>query len=107
MIALSTRSASGYLYLVVFFALLSGIFHPFIAGSDLTMVVVGMVVLVAGLAGGILLYKAATLEKKPAKSKNKISARDNTYRNHVLLLVGGFILVAVSLAYVYQLTGRI
>ena len=79
-----------YVYLVAFFALLSGFFHPLITNQSFDSVIIGVLVLFAGLVGGILLYKAATSEK---------------YR--IIFLGGGFTLVAVSLHFIFQLTGRV
>jgi len=45
--------------------------------------------LFVGLAGGILVYKATTLERKKE-----------------IFLAGGFALIAISLFYVSQMTGR-
>lgn len=106
------RSSFRYAYLVVFFALLSGLFHPLISGSSPVAVAVGITVLLVGLAGGTLLYKAATLEKGPGAFVNlqddllSYSAGPSDGRRWVFL-AGGLVLVAVSLAYIYQLTGRV
>ena len=56
-----------YVYLVAIFALLSGVFFPLITtGADkaVNFVFGGVAILLVGLAGGILLYKTATSEKK-------------------------------------------
>lgn len=89
---LTSRAFTGfkYVYLIIFFALLSGFFHPLITGSSFDAVVIGVIVLFVGLAGGILLYKAATLEKRK-----------------LLFLGSGFGLMAISLFYIFQLTGRV
>lgn len=79
-----------YVYLIVFFALLSGFFHPLITGSNFDSVIVGVIVLFVGLAGGILLYKSATSEKRKT-----------------IFLGSGFGLIAISLFYIFQLTGRV
>jgi len=88
---LGSRTLTGikYAYLVAFFALLSGIFHPIITGASFDNVIIGILVLFVGLAGGVLVYKAATSEKRRG-----------------LYLGGGFALLAISLAYIFQLTGR-
>ena len=78
------------MYLIIFFALLSGFFHPLITGSSFDSVIVGVIVLFVGLAGGVLLYKAATSEKRKW-----------------ILLGGGFGLISISLFYIFQLTGRV
>ena len=53
--------------MVVIFTLLSGVFFPLITtGADkaVNFVFGGVAILLVGLAGGILLYKTATSEKK-------------------------------------------
>lgn len=78
-----------YVYLIAFFALLSGIFYPFIQGGTLDYTIYGVIVLFVGLAGTIMVYKAATSDKKRG------------------LYIGiGFGLIAISLYYILQLTGR-
>jgi len=52
-----------YIYLVGFFALLSGLFHPIIAESPMEDFVYGILILFLGLAGGILVYKGITSSK--------------------------------------------
>ena len=54
-----------YAYLLAFFALLSGIFVPLIAHQiSFDTVIQGVGTLFLGLAGGILLFKAATSDKR-------------------------------------------
>ncbi len=79
-----------YIYLVAFFALLAGLFHPLITNTSFDGVIIGVMILFVGLAGGVLLYKAATSENRRG-----------------IFLVGGFILMAISLYYIFQLTGRV
>jgi hypothetical protein len=79
-----------YIYLIAFFALLAGFFYPLITNTSFDSVVSGVLVLFVGLAGGILLYKSATSEKK-----------------RMIFLGGGFGLIAISLYYIFQFTGRI
>ncbi len=88
---LGSKTITGikYVYLTVFFALLAGFFHPLITGQSFDGVIIGVLVLFVGLAGGILLYKAATSSKR-----------------RVIFLGGGFALIAISLSYIFQLTGR-
>ncbi len=78
-----------YIYLVAFFALLSGFFYPLITNTNIDGVIIGILILFVGLAGGVLLYRAATSEKRRG-----------------IFLGGGFALMAVSLYYIFQLTGR-
>ncbi|MEO9310033.1 MAG: hypothetical protein ABI337_07030 [Nitrososphaera sp.] len=78
-----------YGYLIVFFALLSGIFYPFVQGGTLDYTIIGIIILFVGLAGTILVYKAATSDKKRG-----------------IYLGIGFGLIAASLFYILQLTGR-
>jgi hypothetical protein len=79
-----------YVYLVAFFALLSGFFHPLITNTSFDIVVSGVLVLFVGLAGGVLLYRSATSENK-----------------RLIFLGGGFTLIFISLYYIFQLTGRV
>jgi len=79
-----------YIYLVVFFALLSGFFHPLITDNSFDSVISGVIILFVGLVGGILLYKSATSEK-----------------NQIIFFSGGFVLIAISLALIFQITGRV
>ena len=74
----------------MFFALLAGFFHPLITGNSGESVIGGVVVLFVGLFGGILLYKSVTSENR-----------------RVIYFVGGFALIAISLALIFQITGRV
>ena len=93
-----------YAYLLAFFVFLSGIFFPLItyhANTDASIlaqkeafnqVIQGIVTLFLGLAGGILLFKAATSDKRRG-----------------IFIVIGFALIAISLASIYMIeaAGRI
>ncbi len=79
-----------YIYLVAFFALLAGFFYPLITNTNFGIVIVGVLILFLGLAGGVLLYRAATSENR-----------------REIFLGGGFTLIAISLYYIFQLTGRV
>ncbi len=63
---LITRVISGakYVYLIFFFALIAGVFHPLITGASFNPVIIGSLVLFVGLAGAVLVYKAASSEKR-------------------------------------------
>ncbi len=52
-----------YIYLIVFFALLSGMFYPVITHTAWDPVIVGTIILFIGMAGAVSLYKAGTGEK--------------------------------------------
>jgi len=88
---LNTKVITGvkYIYLVVFFALLSGFFHPIITDTSFDNVITGTLVLFIGLAGGVLVYKATTSESKRG-----------------IFFGGGFGLIAISLYFIFQMTGR-
>jgi len=88
---LGSKTITGikYVYLTAFFALLAGLFHPLITGQSSDGTIIGVLVLFVGLAGGILLYKGAT-------SSNRRG----------IYLGAGFALIALSLSYIFQLTGR-
>ena len=77
-----------YVYLIVCFALLSGIFYPLVTGDGWELSLKGIGVLAVGLFGGILLYKSITSEKRRG-----------------LLMCCGFGLIAVSLIIIYELIG--
>ena len=62
-------SSFKYVYLTAFFALLSGVFYPFIRleidrNTSFEPLISGILVLFLGLAGGVLLYKATTSETR-------------------------------------------
>lgn len=88
---LNTKVITGvkYIYLVVFFALLAGFFHPIITDTSFDNVIIGTLVLFIGLAGGVLVYKATTSESKRG-----------------IFFGGGFGLIAISLYFIFQMTGR-
>ena len=75
-----------YIYLIVCFALLSGIFYPLVTGDEWELSLKGIGVLAVGLFGGILLYKSITSEKRRG-----------------VLMCCGFGLIAVSLIIIYEL----
>jgi len=79
-----------YIYLVAFFALLAGLFYPLITNTSFVGVVTGVLILFVGLAGGVLLYRSTTSENRRG-----------------IFLGGGFTLMAISLYYIFQLTGRV
>jgi hypothetical protein len=89
---LNTRVIAGakYVYLIFFFALIAGVFHPLITGGSFNSVIIGSLVLFVGLAGAVLVYKAASSEKRRG-----------------IFLGGGFGLIAISLFYIISMTGRI
>ncbi|MEE9535013.1 MAG: hypothetical protein V3V58_00510 [Nitrosopumilaceae archaeon] len=89
---LNTRVIAGakYVYLIFFFALLAGVFYPLITGTSFNPVIIGSLVLFVGLAGAVLVYKAASSEKRRG-----------------IFLGGGFGLIAISLFYIISMTGRI
>jgi len=77
-----------YVYLIVCFALLSGVFYPLVTGEGWNETLKGIGILAVGLFGGILLYKSTTSEKRRG-----------------LLMCCGFGLIAVSLIIIYELIG--
>ena len=77
-----------YVYLIVCFALLSGIFYPLVVGEGWELSLKGIGVLAVGLFGGILLYKSIMSEKRRG-----------------VLMCCGFGLIAVSLIIIYELIG--
>jgi hypothetical protein len=85
-----TITGAKYVYLILFFVFISGIFNPIINDRPLDQVIFGVIVLFVGLAGSILVYKAATTENKRG-----------------ILLGGGFGLIALSFYYIILFTGRV
>jgi len=79
-----------YVYLIIFFTLLSGIFYPLINELSLDIVIVGVFVLFIGLIGGILVFKSTTSETKKE-----------------IFFGIGFGLIAVSLYSIFYITGTI
>ena len=89
-ISTKTLSSFKYVYLIAFFALLSGIFHPIINDLSFDIFFSGVLVLFLGLAGGVLVYKTTTSETK-----------------REIFFGVGFILIGISLYLIFQLTGRV
>jgi hypothetical protein len=79
-----------YIYLIAFFALLSGVFYPVITHSVWDPVIIGTLILFLGLAGTVLLYKAGTGEK-----------------NRKACLIAGLAITAAALFMVYVAIGRV
>ena len=76
-----------YVYLLAIFALLSGVFFPLITpGISFDPVIEGVASLFVGLAGGILLFKAATSDKKRG-----------------IFIAVGFALITISLVLIYYI----
>lgn len=102
-----------YVYLIIFFALLAGFFYPLITDTSFIGVIIGVLILFLGLAGGILLYRSTLFEKK--KNGMFVSLPDGIilYKSPIPSkykrmprLLGGFTLILISLYYIFQLTGR-
>lgn len=79
-----------YVYLIAFFALLAGFFHPLITDTSFVGVIIGVLILFLGLSGGVLLYKSATSDTRRG-----------------IFLAGGFVLITISLYYIFQIAGKI
>ena len=76
-----------YAYLLAFFALLAGIFFPLITyQTSFDAVIQGIATLFLGLAGAILLFKAATSDKRRG-----------------IFITIGFALIAITLALIFML----
>ena len=83
-------SSFKYVYLIIFFALLSGFFHPLISGQSFDVVIYGIFILSVGLAGCILLYKTTTSENKKE-----------------IFFLSGFSLIIISFYFIFHMTGRV
>ena len=78
-----------YAYLFGFFVLLSGIFSPLIIPNmPFDLVIGGTATLFLGLTGGILLFKAATLDNRQG-----------------IFIAVGLALIGISLILIFQLQG--
>ena len=77
-----------YVYLIVCFALLSGVFYPLVTGEGWEQSLKGIGILAVGLFGAILLYKSTTSEKRRG-----------------VLMCCGFGLIAASLIIIYEFIG--
>jgi uncharacterized membrane protein YjjP (DUF1212 family) len=76
-----------YAYLLAIFALLAGVFFPLITpGVSFDLVIQGTATLFLGLVGAILLFKAATSDKRRG-----------------IFIAVGFALIAISLVLIYQI----
>jgi uncharacterized protein YhhL (DUF1145 family) len=89
-ISSKTLTSFKYVYLIIFFTLLSGIFYPLINELSLDIVIVGVFVLFIGLIGSILVFKSTTSETKKE-----------------IFFGIGFGLIAVSLYSIFYITGTI
>ncbi len=79
-----------YVYLVAFFALLSGMFYPIITHGSWDPVISGTLILFVGLAGTVSIYKAAT-----------------TDRHKKVYLIIGLVVTSLALFLVYGAIGKI
>ena len=82
-------SVTKYAYLIVIASLMAGIFTPWTIGVELGLVVQGILILLLGLAGGVLTFKAVK-RQNPSK----------------ILSFVGLGLMVTSLILVYQISGR-
>ena len=89
-ISSKTLSSFKYVYLILLCTFLSGFFHPIINNHSFDIVLVGILTLFTGLAGGVLLYKTTTSETK-----------------REMFFAVGFILIGISTYLIFQLTGRV
>ena len=83
-------TGSKYIYLIVFFALLSGMFYPIITHSSWDNVIAGTLILFVGLAGTVILYRAGTAEK-----------------HKKAYLIIGLVMTGIALFLVYAAIGRV
>ncbi len=83
-------AGSKYVYLIAFFALLSGMFYPVITHSSWDNVISGTLILFVGLAGTVILYRSGTAEK---------------HKRAYLII--GLAITAIALFLVYAAIGRV
>ena len=82
-------SGAKYVYLVVFFALLSGMFYPVITHTSGDSVIEGILILFIGLAGAVSLFKAGTADK-----------------HQKAYLITGLAILSIALFLVYVVIGK-
>jgi hypothetical protein len=89
---ISSKTLSGfkYVYLIIFFTLLSGVFYPITVNTNYDRVFLGIFILFLSLAGSILLYKATTSETKRG-----------------IFFGSGFVLIGFSLYSIFWMTGQV
>ena len=89
---ISSKTLSGfkYVYLIIFFTLLSGVFYPITVNTNYDRVFLGIFILFLSLAGSILLYKATTSETKRG-----------------IFFGSGFVLIGFSLYSIFWMTGEV
>jgi hypothetical protein len=78
-----------YVYLIIFFALLSGMFYPVITHSNGDSVVEGVLILIVGLAGAVSVYKAGVSDK-----------------NQKPYFIAGFVLLGIAAVLIYAAVGK-
>ena len=83
-------SSFKYVYLIVFFTLLSGFFYPLIMGTNFAYVFYGVLILFVGLVGSILLYRATTSETK-----------------REIFFISGFAVIGISFYFIFHMIGVI
>ena len=89
---ISSKTLSGfkYVYLIIFFTLLSGVFYPITVNTNYDRVFLGVFILFLSLAGSILLYKATTSETKRG-----------------IFFGSGFVLIGFSLYSIFWMTEKV
>jgi hypothetical protein len=89
---ISSKTLSGfkYVYLIIFFTLLSGVFYPITVNTNYDRVFLGIFILFLSLAGSILLYKATTSETKRG-----------------IFFGSGFVLIGFSLYSIFWITEKV
>ena len=75
--------------MLLFFALLAGVFQPLVSEQGILDVIKGIGVLFLGLAGTLLVYKATISSERQG-----------------IFLITGFGLIAISLVLIYEIDGR-
>ena len=89
---ISSKTLSGfkYVYLIIFFTLLSGAFYSISVKNHYDLIFLGIFILFLSLAGSILLYKATTSETKRG-----------------IFFGSGFVLIGFSLYSIFWITEKV
>ena len=84
----NNNTGSKYVYLLFFFAFLSGLFYPIVTGNSPDKALTGVLILWVGLIGILLIFKGAKDEEKKLK-----------------YLIMGTITVIADLVFIFAATG--
>ena len=92
-----------YVYLAIFFALLSGFFHPLITNTSFDIVIIGSLVLSVGLAIILIRSKYNVRYMHPKSNLYKAATSDTKKE---IFFASGFALIGISIYYIFEYAGK-